>query len=37
VDKEGNVYKKYLGMTRNKKEMIEKDLQKLLSESSDIS
>jgi cytochrome c biogenesis protein CcmG, thiol:disulfide interchange protein DsbE len=32
VDKEGRVYKKYLGMTRNKKEMIEKDLEKLLAE-----
>jgi len=30
VDKEGRVYKKYLGMTRNKKDMIEKDIEKLL-------
>ena len=32
VDKEGRVFKKYLGMTRNKKEMIEKDIEKLLAE-----
>jgi thiol-disulfide isomerase/thioredoxin len=32
VDKDWRVYKKYLGMTRNKKEMIEKDLQKLIAE-----
>jgi thiol-disulfide isomerase/thioredoxin len=32
VDKQWRVYKKYLGMTRNKKEMIEKDLAKLLAE-----
>jgi len=32
VDKDWKVYKKYLGMTRNKKEMIEKDLQKLIAE-----
>ena len=32
VDKDWQVYKKYLGMTRNKKEMIEKDLQKLIAE-----
>ena len=37
VDKEGRVYKKYLGMTRNKKEMIEKDIQKLLSEPATVS
>ena len=34
VDKDWKVYKKYLGMTRNKKEMIEKDLQKLIAEGS---
>ena len=34
VDKDWRVYKKYLGMTRNKKEMIEKDLQKLIGEGS---
>ena len=33
VDKNWHVYKKYLGMTRNKKEMIERDLQKLIAES----
>ena len=32
VDKDWHVYKKYLGMTRNKKELIEKDLQKLIAE-----
>ena len=32
VDKDWRVYKKYLGMTRNKKAMIEKDLQKLIAE-----
>src|SRR5947208_17025129 len=32
VDKDWRVYKKYLGMTRNKKEMIEKDLRKLIAE-----
>ena len=32
VDKDWRVYKKYLGMTRNKKELIEKDLQKLIAE-----
>ena len=32
VDKDWRVYKKYLGMTRNKKDMIEKDLQKLIAE-----
>jgi thiol-disulfide isomerase/thioredoxin len=30
VDQQGKLYKKYLGMTRNKKEAIEKDLEKLL-------
>jgi thiol-disulfide isomerase/thioredoxin len=34
VDKNWRVYKRYLGMTRNKKEMIEKDLQKLIAEGS---
>jgi len=37
VDQEGRVYKKYLGMTRNKKEMIEKDIEKLLSEPTTVS
>jgi thiol-disulfide isomerase/thioredoxin len=32
VDKDWKVYKKYLGMTRNKKEQIEKDLQALIAE-----
>jgi cytochrome c biogenesis protein CcmG, thiol:disulfide interchange protein DsbE len=32
VDKNWRVYKKYLGMTKNKKEMIEKDLEKLIAE-----
>jgi len=32
VDKDWRVYKKYLGMTHNKKEMIEKDLRKLIAE-----
>jgi thiol-disulfide isomerase/thioredoxin len=32
VDKNWRVYKKYLGMTRNKKAMIEKDLEKLIAE-----
>jgi thiol-disulfide isomerase/thioredoxin len=34
VDKNWRVYKKYLGMTRNKKELIEKDLQKLIADGS---
>lgn len=32
VDKDWRVYKKYMGMTRNKRDMIEKDLQKLIAE-----
>jgi thiol-disulfide isomerase/thioredoxin len=32
VDKDWRVYKKYLGMTRNKKEMIQKDIEKLIAE-----
>ena len=32
VDKDWKVYKKYLGMTRNKRELIEKDIEKLLAE-----
>jgi thiol-disulfide isomerase/thioredoxin len=32
VDKDWKVVKKYLGMTRNKKEMIQKDLDKLIAE-----
>jgi len=32
VDKDWKVYKKYLGMTRNKRDMIEKDIQKLIAE-----
>lgn len=32
VDKDWKVYKKYLGMTRNKRDMIEKDIEKLLAE-----
>ena len=34
VDKDWRVYKKYLGMTRNKRDMIEKDIQKLIAEGS---
>ena len=30
VGKDGKIYKKYLGMTANKKEMIEKDIAALL-------
>ncbi len=32
VDKDWNIYKKYLGLTANKKELIEKDIAKLLAE-----
>ena len=32
VDRDWRVYKKYLGMTRNKKDMIEKDIEKLIAE-----
>lgn len=33
VDKDWKVYKRYLGLTANKKELIEKDIEKLLAES----
>ena len=32
VDKEGKIYQKYLGVRPNKKELIDKDIQKLLSQ-----